>query len=180
VRRADVVTGEVVIGRPPAEVYGFYRDFTNLPRFLGDVVAVEQLGARAYRWTVGGPLGARLPMTVTVTDDHPDRLIRYRTGGPPLLRARWELSFTGDRGADNGERTQVREQLRVPLGAIGRVLLAVIGKFPDREVAANLRRLKDLLETAGDRDLPRAPVAAAAFGELLGRVRPPRRRGAGH
>ena len=40
----NVITASVVIRRPVREVFGFYRDFTNLPRFLGDVMEVEQLG----------------------------------------------------------------------------------------------------------------------------------------
>ena len=42
-RLAGPVTG--VISRPVHVVYGFYRDFTNLPLVLGDVVAVEQTAA---------------------------------------------------------------------------------------------------------------------------------------
>jgi hypothetical protein len=34
----------------------------------------------------------------------------------------------------------------MPLGVLGRAALAVIGKFPDREVAANLTMLKQVLE----------------------------------
>jgi uncharacterized membrane protein len=138
------VTGEVVIRRPVHDVYSFYRNFTNLPRVLGDVVAVEQVAGMTYRWIVAGPLGTRVPMTVTVTDQRVDQLIRYQTGGPRPLRGRWELTFAVDTGSGG---TRVREQLVVPLGAIGRAVLALIGKFPDREVAANLTRLKQLLET---------------------------------
>jgi uncharacterized membrane protein len=138
------VAGEVVIRRPVHVVYGFYRNFTNLPRVLGDVVAVEQVAGMTYRWIVAGPLGTRVPMTVTVTDQRVDQLIRYQTGGPRPLRGRWELTFAVDTGSGG---TRVREQLVVPLGAIGRAVLALIGKFPDREVAANLARLKQLLET---------------------------------
>jgi len=43
----------------------------------------------------------------------------------------------------------VRERLVIPLGGIGRAALALIGKFPDREVAANLTMLKMLLHPAG-------------------------------
>ena len=38
------------------------------------------------------------------------------------------------------------------MGAIGRAVLALIGKFPDREVAANLTRLKQLLEIGDGSD----------------------------
>ena len=107
-RLAGTVTGEVVISRPVHVVYGFYRDFTNLPRVLGDVVAVEQVTGMTYRWIVAGPLGTRLPMTVTVTDQCVNELIRYQTGGPGPLRGRWELAFAFDKGSGG---TRVREQL---------------------------------------------------------------------
>ena len=92
-RLAGPVTGEVVISRPVHVVYGFYRDFTNLPLVLGDDVAVEQMAGMTYRWIVAGPLGTRLPMTVTVTDQHVNERIHYQTGGPGPLRGRWELAF---------------------------------------------------------------------------------------
>jgi uncharacterized membrane protein len=141
-RLGGTVSGEVVIHRRPHDVYRFYRDFTNLPRFLGDVVAVRQLTGTTYRWVVAGPFGARIPLTVTITEQRVDRLIRYRTGGP-LPYGRWELSFTPESDAGG---TRVREQLAIPLRAIGRAALALLGKFPDREVAANLTKLKQLLE----------------------------------
>jgi uncharacterized membrane protein len=95
------------------------------------------------------PFGARVPVTVTVTEQQVNQLIRYQTCGPTPLRSRWELAFAVDTGAGG---TRVREQLVVPLGAIGRAVLAVIGKFPDRDVAANLTRLKQLLETSRGSD----------------------------
>ena len=126
-RLAGPVTGEVVIGRPVQVVYGFYRDFTNLPLVLGDVVAVEQVAGTTYRWIVAGPLGTRLPMTVTVTDQCVNELIRYQAGGPGPLRGQWELAFAVDTGSAG---TRVREQLVVPMGAIGRAVLALIGSSP--------------------------------------------------
>jgi uncharacterized membrane protein len=152
-RLAGTVTGNVVIHRPVHVVYGFYRNFANMPRFLGDVVAVQQVADTTYRWIVAGPLGTRVPATVTITEQRDSQLIRYQTGGPALLRGRWELAFAVDTDAGG---TRVREQLVVPLGAIGRAMLAVIGKFPDREVAANLARLKQLLETGDGSDTPSA------------------------
>lgn len=144
VRRGDPATGDVVIGRQAPDVYRFYRDFANLPRFLGDVVAVEQITDTTYRWLVSGPFGARMPVTVVITEQRVNRLIRYETRGPALLRGRWELSFADDPQTGG---TRVRERLAVPLGPLGRAALALIGKFPRREVADNLTRLKHVLET---------------------------------
>jgi hypothetical protein len=53
------IEATVTIQRPVAAVFGFYRDFTNLPRFLGDVMAVDVIDATTTRWTIQGPFGRR-------------------------------------------------------------------------------------------------------------------------
>jgi hypothetical protein len=155
-RLGDTVTADVVIRRPLQDVYRFYRDFANLPAFLGDVVAVQQVADKTYRWVVAGPFGSRIPLTVTITEERVDRLIRYQTSGP-LPHGRWELSFAPESDAGG---TRVREQLVIPLGVIGRAALALIGKFPHREVATNLTMLKQVLE-AGQGSQSRATRASS-------------------
>ena len=54
----EPVQAAVTIRRPVEEVFAFYRDFRNLPRFLGDVMAVEQTGPATSRWTVRGRWGS--------------------------------------------------------------------------------------------------------------------------
>jgi uncharacterized membrane protein len=139
-----IIEASVVIRKPREEVFGFYRDFRNLPRFLGDVMAVEQVDPTVSRWTIQGPFGVRLAWTVSVTEERTNELIRYETVSLPLLTTYWEIRFTP--GPQAGE-TEVREAMKAPLGGLGRTALAVIRKFPDREVAANLNRLKQLMET---------------------------------
>jgi uncharacterized membrane protein len=134
----------VTIKRAVAEVFQFYRDFSNLPRFLGDVIAVEQIGPATSRWTIQGPLGVRTTWTVRVTDQRTNEMIRYQTVGPPGLRTYWEIKFAP--GAADGE-TEVRETMKTPLGRLGRAALAVLGKSPAAEVSSNLHRLKEILET---------------------------------
>ena len=140
----NAIEASVVIGRPSEEVFRFYRDFRNLPRFLGDVMAVEQVDPTAYRWTIQGPLGVRLAWTIRVTEERTNELIRYETVNLPLLTTYWDIYFTS--GPRAGE-TEVREVMKTPLGGLGRAALALIGKFPDKEVASNLNRLKELMET---------------------------------
>jgi uncharacterized membrane protein len=142
--KEKVIEASVVIRKPCEEVFGFYRDFRNLPRFLGDVMAVEQVDPTASRWTIQGPFGVRLAWTVRVTEERTNELIRYETVSLPLLATYWEIHFTP--GPRAGE-TEVREMMKAPLGGLGRAALAVIRKFPDKEVAANLNRLKELMET---------------------------------
>jgi uncharacterized membrane protein len=135
------IDATVTIRRPVEEVFAFYRDFRNLPRFLGDVVAVEPIDAVRSRWTIVGPFGIRAHWTTSVTEERPNALIRYEVAS---TGSSWEIHFAP--GASPGS-TDVREVMRTPFGKVGRAALALIGKFPAREVSANLRRLKELMET---------------------------------
>jgi uncharacterized membrane protein len=131
------------IHRPAADVYAFYRDFSNLTRFLGDVIAVEPLSQERFRWTIQGPFGIKVSWTVRVTEERTNELIRYETVSVPWLKTYWEVYFEEERGFPV---TSIRETMRLPLGWIERAMLAGIGKHPAREVSANLHRLKELME----------------------------------
>jgi len=73
------IEASVTIQRPVDEVFTFYRDFKNLPGFLGDVMRVEQIGPTTSRWTIQGPLGIRANWTVKVTKERTNELISYET-----------------------------------------------------------------------------------------------------
>ncbi|HEX7127025.1 MAG TPA: SRPBCC family protein [Thermodesulfobacteriota bacterium] len=143
-RDADAIEAGVTIRRPVEEVFRFYRAFGNLPSFLGDVVAIQEIDPTTSRWTILGPLGIRTNWTIRVTEERTNELIRYETVASPRLRTSWAIHFTPGAGA--GE-TEVREVMKAPLGRLGRVALALVGKYPAEEVSANLRRLKEVLET---------------------------------
>ncbi|MGW9194276.1 SRPBCC family protein [Micromonospora chersina] len=143
-RRDKPAEARGTIDRRVADVYTFYRDFANLPRFLGDVMASEQIGPGTFRWAIRGPLGVRVHSTVRLVEERPNQLLRYETTARPGMRSDWTARFTA--GSDPG-RTEVHEVLRTPFGRVGRVALTLVGKPPGAEVAANLRRLKQLLET---------------------------------
>ena len=143
-RDENTIEASVTIQRPVEEVFRFYRDFKNLPRFLGDVMDIEQIGPATSRWAIQGPLGIRANWTMKVTEERTNELIRYETATSPLLRTYWEIHFAP--GSEASE-TEVREVIKVPLGRLGRAALALSGKFPAEEVASNLHRLKQVMET---------------------------------
>lgn len=45
----NTIEAHVNIHSPAEEVFEFYRDFRNLPAFLGDVMAIEQVGPATSR-----------------------------------------------------------------------------------------------------------------------------------
>jgi uncharacterized membrane protein len=148
-RDENTIEASVTVRCAVEEVFRFYRDFKNLPSFLGDVIAIEQLDSATSRWTIQGPLGIRANWTIKVTEERTNELIRYETVTSPALRTYWQIHFAP--GSAAGE-TEVREAMKAPLGILGRAALALIGKFPAEEVASNLHRLKEVMETGSVTD----------------------------
>jgi uncharacterized membrane protein len=148
-RDENTIEASVTVRCAVEEVFRFYRDFKNLPSFLGDVMAIEQLDSATSRWTIQGPLGIRANWTIKVTEERTNELIRYETVTSPALRTYWQIHFAPASAA--GE-TEVREVMKAPLGILGRAALALIGKFPTEEVASNLHRLKEVMETGSVTD----------------------------
>ncbi|HEX8892043.1 MAG TPA: SRPBCC family protein [Terriglobales bacterium] len=138
------IEATVTIQRPVSEVFAFYRDFKNLPSFLGDVMEIEPTGPATSRWTIEGPFGIRVHWTMEVTEERTNELIRYETATSSATKTYWEIYFSP--GAEPGE-TQVREVMKAPGGLLVMDALALIGKFPAQEVAANLHRFKQIMET---------------------------------
>jgi uncharacterized membrane protein len=62
----NTIEASVTIHCPVEKVFRFYRDFRNLPRFLGDVMVIEQIGPATSRWTIQGPLGVQAHWTIRV------------------------------------------------------------------------------------------------------------------
>ena len=107
-------------------------------------MVMEQIGPATSRWTIQGPWGSSALDDKRVTEECANELIRYETVTLPGLRTYWEIHFAP--GSEAG-KTVVRELMKAPLGRLGRMALALIGKFPAEEVTANLHRLKQIMET---------------------------------
>jgi uncharacterized membrane protein len=106
-------------------------------------MAVESTSPRTSRWTIQGPLGIEIYFNIRVTEERANRVLRYQTITLPGIRTYWEVYFAA--GAKSIE-TVLREVMKVPRGKFGRAALAFIGKSSACEVAANLQRLKQLME----------------------------------
>ena len=52
------VTKSITVARPRNEVYAFWRDFENLPRFMQNVESVENLGGGRSHWCASPRLQA--------------------------------------------------------------------------------------------------------------------------
>jgi uncharacterized membrane protein len=160
---AAAVTRSVTIAKPPAEVYRFFRDFSNLPRFMRHVERIDVLDDTRSHWVVRAPLGRTVEWDAIVTEDRPDERIAWKSAEGADVRNTGAVEFLrapGDRG------TEVRATIAYepPAGQAGRLLAKLWGEEPGKQAHDDLRRLKQFLET-GEIPTPalrRADAEAAA------------------
>ncbi len=142
---ASTVTRSVTIDKPKQEIYAFYRDFSNLPRFMENVESVEVISPDRSRWTVKGPAGTSLKWVSRVTEDRPDR-IAWETEPDADVRNTGWVEF---RELPNGRGTLVNAMIAYepPAGALGKAVATMFGREPGRQASEDLQNLKRLLET---------------------------------
>jgi len=144
-RRGVTVTNAVTVDKPREEVYRFWRDFKNLPRFMVNVEDVAAMGERRTHWKVRGPLGRTVEWDAEVVEDRPNELLAWRTTGGAVGNAgtvRFEPA-PGDRGTE----VTVELEYRPPGGPVGATVAKLFSPVPSELNAENLRRFKQVMET---------------------------------
>ena len=146
VRRGEGVRVDerIVLNRPRGEVYRFWRRLENLPRFMDHLEAVAVLDERRSHWTAKGPAGSRVEWDAEIHNEIPNELIAWRSLEGSEVDNAGSVHFMP---TENGD-TEVRVVLRYdpPAGKVGAAVARLFGEDPSRQVAEDLRRLKQVVE----------------------------------
>jgi len=137
IRVAEAIT----ISRSPEELYRFWRDSHNLPRFMKHLESVQATGDKRSHWVAKAPAGTTVEWDAEITQDRPNELIAWRSldGGDVdnVGSVRFER-------APGGRGTVVKVSMRYspPAGAIGAGVARLFGEAPEWQIKDDLRRLK--------------------------------------
>ena len=137
--------GTCIVNLPPEEVYNFWRDFQNLPRFMRHVDSVTEMGEGRSHWKVKGPAGMEVEWDATIIADVPGEVITWRSlEGSDVDHAgavRFERA-TGGRGTI----VKVNIEYNPVGGVIGATVAKLFGEEPEQQLDDDLRRFKQVLE----------------------------------
>ncbi|TXR46494.1 hypothetical protein [Phyllobacterium endophyticum] len=86
------IEASVIVKCPVEMVLNFYRDFKNLPRFLGHVSAVKQIGPNTYRWMMEVAFGFKVPPSMRITEVRENGLVRYEMTTPDPHKTIWKMA----------------------------------------------------------------------------------------
>jgi uncharacterized membrane protein len=141
------VEKSVIVNRPAAEVYHFWRNFENLPRFMNHLEAVTVLDETRSHWVAKAPAGTKVEWDAVIHNEIEDELIAWRSLSGADVRNAGSVHFTP---VADGRRTEVRVVLSYdpPAGKVGAAVAKLLGEDPSKQVEEDLRRFKQVMEAA--------------------------------
>lgn len=131
------------INAPIDEVYQFWHNFDNFPRFMNHVKEISTRNDTST-WKVAGPAGSSFEFESHITNDIPNELIAWQTAPDSQVHHAGFVRF--DENRDGGTRVTVQMNYVPPAGAMGHAVAQLFGVDPRQAMHEDLIRLKSLLE----------------------------------
>lgn len=143
-QRGTLVDEAVTINRPIAEVYRFWRDFENFPRFMRHLQSVAMREAGISHWVATGPAGSTVEWDARIIHDVENKLLGWQSLEGSEVATAGSVNFDE---TPRGTRVRVRLQYNPPAGKLGSAIAWLFGEEPGQQIREDLRRFKALLET---------------------------------
>jgi uncharacterized membrane protein len=147
-RSPDVVhfRRSLVINRPIEELYQIWRNFSELPRYMRNLISVGERERNRWHWKSRGPGETEVEWEAEVTRDISNQAIEWRTLPGADLDHKGSVQFEPAPGG-RGTIVRVEMQYRAPAGKPGAIITKLLGKSPEHQISADLLRFKQFLET---------------------------------
>jgi uncharacterized membrane protein len=145
-RDGSIRTGKSIhVNRSPEEVYNFWHNFQNFPRFMFHLESVQVTGEKRSHWVAKAPAGTRVEWDAEIIQDIPNQLISWRSLEGTTVSNCGQIRFERAPGG-RGTIVRVTLEYRPPAGAIGAAVAKIFGREPSQQIREDIRRFKQLIE----------------------------------
>ncbi len=155
----------VTVLQPRQDIFQFWRQFHNLPRFMKHLVSVNTLDERRSHWIARGPQDRRVEWDAEIINEVPNELIAWKSLPGSDVDSAGSVRFK-DAPGERGTEIRVEMQYNPPAGIIGANVARLFGREPEQEIQADLNRLKQYLETGEIPTTENQPKGAAKRGSF--------------
>jgi uncharacterized membrane protein len=153
----------IVISRSPEEVYQFWRNLENLPRFMRHLESVQEIDNKHSHWVAKAPAGGLVEWKAEIINDLENKLIAWRSLEGADVDNAGSVHFTPASGCF-GTEVKVCLQYNPPGGTLGFLFAKLFGEEPSQQIARDLERFKEIMETGSTSGPAKQPAAAGAKG----------------
>jgi uncharacterized membrane protein len=148
-RRGVDVHKVVNLRAPLQEVFAFWANYENFPRFMSYLREVRITGEGTSHWVAAGPAGVPVAWDAETTAFVPNEVIAWKSIGGSPVRNAGVVRFQAN--PDGGTRVDIRLTYSPPAGALGHAVAWLLGADAKQLMDEDLVRLKSLLELGATR-----------------------------
>jgi uncharacterized membrane protein len=139
------VKKSISINREPEDVYSFWRDFGNLPRFIYHLESVRDLGNGISEWTLKTPIGTHVSWKARVREDMVNERINWQSLPQSDIINKGSVSFNKESDG-NGTEVVVHISYEPPPGHDTFIETAILDVVTAEQLHEDLHHLKDIME----------------------------------
>ena len=143
--KAVKVERTVTIDHPAADLYRFWRNLENLPRFMRHLESVERVTDTISHWRAQGPAGTVVEWDAEIHNEVPNQVIGWRSLEGADVVSAGSVNFDSA-AAGRGTRVTVHLQYSPPGGKVGAAFAKLFGRDAETEIREDLRRFKQIVE----------------------------------
>jgi uncharacterized membrane protein len=144
-RRAVDIQKTINLNVPVEQVFTFFTDYENWPRFMSHVREVRYLGGGRTHWVVDGPAGTTIEWDAEITQLLENELLSWKSVEGAAVEHAGTLRF--EPTADGGTRVDIKMSYNPPAGAAGHAIAVLFRADPKKQMDDDLARLKTTIET---------------------------------
>ena len=142
--RGIIVEDAITIYRPVSDVYSYWRNLENLPRFMEHLEEVQTRDRFHSHWVARGPLGMLVEWDAEIINDIPPTLLSWKSVGESDVVSAGSVRFKPV--GEHATQVRVKLQYDPPAGKLGATVAWLFGEDPQHQIAEDLRRFKQMLE----------------------------------
>jgi uncharacterized membrane protein len=135
----------ITIMRSPEELYTFWRNFENLPRFMHHLESVTVQDNTHSHWVAKAPAGMTVEWDAEIINEVQNEVIGWRSLEGAQVANAGAVRFSPAPGG-RGTEVSVKMEYTPPGGAIGAAFAKLFGEEPNQQLADDLRRFKQMME----------------------------------
>ena len=155
------VEKSVTINKSREELYKFWRNLENLPRFMDHLESVRVMDNKASHWVAKGPLGTTVEWDAEIINEKENELIAWQSIEGATVSNAGSVRFENKAGV-SGTIVKVSLSYDPPGGVIGATFAKLFGEEPNQQVEEDLRRFKQVMETGETASVQGQPSGRSA------------------
>jgi uncharacterized membrane protein len=133
------------VAAPVHDVFNFWSQYENFPRFMANIREVRSTGENRSHWVVAGPAGAPVEWDAVVTNSVADQLLEWATTPESSVQHTGRVRFQANPDG-RSTRLDIRMSYNPMAGALGHGVASLFGVDPKSQMDQDLNRMKALIE----------------------------------